>query len=68
MGHRAPLLIEAAPKFSTKGGLFFVDFEIEGMPVIALSPNVMLKAIAKAGDAYADWSQEAGAAIRKHGR
>jgi len=53
--HKRVLLLEAVPKFSAKGGLFYVDFETEGLPTIALSPHVMLKAIAKARAEYEDW-------------
>lgn len=50
------MLLEHAPKFSAKGGLFYVDFATEGLPTIALSPAVLLKAIARARLAHAEWA------------
>lgn len=50
------MLLEHAPKFSAKGGLFYVDFGTEGLPTVALSPNIMLKAITKARTEYEHWA------------
>lgn len=56
MAGRAIMLLEHAPKFSAKGGLFYVDFGTEGLPTIALSPHIMLKAIGKARVEYERWA------------
>lgn len=60
MANRKILLLEAAPKFSADGGLFYVDFGIPDMPLFALSPHVMLKAISKARSEYESWHAESG--------
>lgn len=57
MANRKILLLETAPKFRAEGGMFFVDFGIPDMPLFALSPCVMLKAIGKARREYLAWSE-----------
>lgn len=53
---KAPVLIEAVPKHYEEGGLFFVDLHVEGLPLLAFRPSIMLKAIGGARLAFAEWS------------
>lgn len=65
---KAPVLIEAVPKHYEEGGLFFVDLHVEGLPLLAFRPHVLLKAIGSAKAEYMDWhSKNGGIAQSGHG-
>lgn len=53
---KAPVLIEAVPKHYEEGGLFFVDLHVEGLPLLAFRPHVLLKAIGSARTQYDHWA------------
>lgn len=55
---RAVTLLERTPKFTARGGMFYIDFGTEGMPLVAVSPAIMLKVIGRARIAFDTWNAD----------
>lgn len=56
MASRGVFLLECAPDVAVRGDHFFIDYDVEGVPTIALTPHALLAKIEALRRAYVDWS------------
>jgi hypothetical protein len=64
MGQLPVLLVDHPPKFSERGGHFYVDVGVENVPVLAFSPHDLLEGIRAAASVFADWDAKKGDVVR----
>jgi hypothetical protein len=57
MPNRRVLLVEVVPEIQAQGGMFYVDFGIDDLPVLAFSPNMFLKGQETTRRAYIKWAK-----------
>jgi hypothetical protein len=57
MASRGAFLLECAPDIEVRGDHFFIDYDVEGVPTIALTPHALLAKIEALRRAYARWAE-----------
>lgn len=62
MASRGVFLVECAPEVEVRGDHFFIDYDVEGVPAVALTPHALLANIEALRRAYSKWS-DSGAEI-----
>lgn len=56
MRSKQAIIIEKPPKHYEEGGLFYVDLQVDGLPLLVFRPHVLLKAIGGARIEYERWA------------
>lgn len=63
MPSREITFVVNVPTFRFENGIFFMDVDIEGVPILAATPNILLSAIGGAEGVFRKWMDEQGSVL-----
>lgn len=63
MARRAALHVDEPPNVSEARGTFFIDYETDGLAVLAISPNALLRTMEALRRAHEVWATASGCNI-----